>query len=267
MRLDTPTAGRIQFAGEDIATASQAAIRPLRRRIQMIFQDPYASLNPRMTVGQILNGPLLLHGLVTDGADARRRVAELLGLVGLPPAAMERYPHEFSGGQRQRISIARALAVEPDCIVGDEPISALDVNIQAQIINLMIGLQERFGLTYLLIAHDLAVVRHISDRIYVLYLGKVMETARAEALFARPLHPYTATLISAVPIPEVGRSDRRIILQGEIPSAANLPSGCRFRTRCPAAIERCAAEVPQLVEVEPGHQVACHRPGAVMVDL
>ncbi|MFO1024805.1 MAG: ABC transporter ATP-binding protein [Acetobacteraceae bacterium] len=263
MRLDTPTAGSIRFEGQEIAQASQAAIRPLRRRLQMIFQDPYASLNPRMTVGQILEGPLRLHNLVPNGADARRRVAELLDLVGLPATAMQRYPHEFSGGQRQRISIARALAVEPDFIVGDEPISALDVNIQAQIINLMIGLQERLGLTYLFIAHDLAVVRHISDRIYVLYLGKVMETAPAETLFARPLHPYTTTLISAVPIPEAGKAGRRIVLQGEIPSAANPPSGCRFRTRCPAATARCAQETPALREIEPGHQVACHFPGAV----
>ncbi len=186
MRLDTPTSGTIGFAGQDITHASQSAIRPLRRRMQMIFQDPYASLNPRMTVRQILTGPLRLHALVGDAAAARRRINELLDLVGLPDTAAERFPHEFSGGQRQRISIARALAVEPDFIVGDEPIASLDVNIQAQIINLMIGLQERLGLTYLFIAHDLAVVRHISDRIYVLYLGKVMESAAAEALFGRP---------------------------------------------------------------------------------
>ncbi len=265
MRLDEPDDGVIRFAGEDITHASQTAIRPLRRRLQMIFQDPYASLNPRMSVGQILSGPLRLHGLVTDEAAARHRVSELLDLVGLPDTASDRYPHEFSGGQRQRISIARALAVEADFIVGDEPISALDVNIQAQIINLMIGLQERLGLTYLFIAHDLAVVRHISDRIYVLYLGKVMETARAEALFARPLHPYTNTLISAVPVPEAGKSRRRIMLQGEIPSAIAPPSGCRFRTRCPAAQSRCAEIEPPLAEVEPGHFVACHFPGAISI--
>jgi oligopeptide/dipeptide ABC transporter ATP-binding protein len=265
MRLDTPTAGTIRFAGQDIASSGQAAIRPLRRRLQMIFQDPYASLNPRMPVRQILEGPILLHRLAPDTAALRRRVTELLDLVGLPTAAMERYPHEFSGGQRQRISIARALAVEPDFIVGDEPISALDVNIQAQILNLMIGLQERLGLTYLFIAHDLAVVRHISDRIYVLYLGKVMETAPAEVLFIRPLHPYTNTLISAVPVPEVGKAGRRIVLSGEIPSAVNPPSGCRFRTRCPAAAPRCTAEPPPLTEVEPRHFVACHFPGAVTI--
>jgi peptide/nickel transport system ATP-binding protein len=265
MRLDTPTGGTIRFAGQDITHASQAAIRPLRRRMQMIFQDPYASLNPRMTVGQILTGPLRLHGLVSDAAGARWRINALLDLVGLPDTAAERFPHEFSGGQRQRISIARALAVEPDFIVGDEPISSLDVNIQAQIINLMIGLQERLGLTYLFIAHDLAVVRHISDRIYVLYLGKVMETASAETLFGRPLHPYTSTLISAVPVPEVGKTGRRIVLQGEIPSAIDPPSGCRFRTRCPAAVGRCGVEEPALTEVEPGHFVACHFPGVISI--
>ena len=265
MRLDTPTGGTISFAGQDITRTPQSSIRPLRRRMQMIFQDPYASLNPRMTVGQILTGPLSLHGLVNDAAGARQRIRELLDLVGLPDTAVERFPHEFSGGQRQRISIARALAVEPDFIVGDEPISSLDVNIQAQIINLMIGLQERLGLTYLFIAHDLAVVRHISDRIYVLYLGKVMETASAETLFERPLHPYTNTLISAVPVPEVGKAGRRIMLQGEIPSAIDLPSGCRFRTRCPAAAPACIELEPRLTEVEPGHFVACHFPGAVSI--
>ncbi|HYZ21277.1 MAG TPA: dipeptide ABC transporter ATP-binding protein, partial [Rhodopila sp.] len=265
MRLDTPTAGTIRFAGQDITRAPQSAIRPLRRRMQMVFQDPYASLNPRMTVREILTGPLRLHGLATDATGARRRATELLDLVGLPPTALERFPHEFSGGQRQRISVARALAVEPDLVVGDEPISALDVNIQAQIINLMIGLQERLGLTYLFIAHDLAVVRHISDRIYVLYLGKVMETGPAEVLFARPLHPYTNTLISAVPTLDAGSAVRRIRLQGEIPTAVDPPSGCRFRTRCPAATGRCAEIEPPLIEAEPGHFVACHFPGAISV--
>jgi peptide/nickel transport system ATP-binding protein len=261
MRLEEPTAGRIVFDGTDITHASPSQIRPLRRRMQMIFQDPYASLNPRMTVGQILAGPLRLHGLERDGAPMRAHVAELLNLVGLPPAAAQRFPHEFSGGQRQRISIARALAVQPRFIVGDEPISALDVNIQAQIINLMIGLQERLGLTYLFIAHDLAVVRHISDRIVVLYLGRVVETAPAEELFRQPLHPYTVSLISAVPSLQIGRT--RIALSGEVPSAINPPSGCRFRTRCPAATARCAAEEPALVEVGTGHLVACHFPGVV----
>ncbi len=264
MRLTEPTAGRIVFDGHDVTHMSQAEIRPLRRRMQMIFQDPYASLNPRMPVGEILSGPLRLHGLVPAGG-ARERVRELLDLVGLPATAAARFPHEFSGGQRQRISIARALAVEPEFIIGDEPISALDVNIQAQIINLMIGLQERLGLTYLFIAHDLAVVRHISDRIVVLYLGRVVETAPSQALFARPLHPYTNSLISAVPVPDAnrGRGRRRIALQGEVPSAVSPPSGCRFRTRCPAAKGRCAEVMPELVEATPGHFVACHFPGSV----
>ncbi len=265
MRLEEPTGGRIVFDGQDISHASQSAIRPLRRRMQMIFQDPYASLNPRMTVREILAGPMRLHGLVDGAAGARERVAELLNLVGLPPAAAERFPHEFSGGQRQRVSIARALAVEPVFVVGDEPISALDVNIQAQIINLLIGLQERLRLTYLFIAHDLAVVRHISDRIVVLYLGRVVETARAADLFHHPLHPYTASLISAVPTPDVRLSRQRIVLSGEVPSAINPPSGCHFRTRCPAATDRCAAEVPPLAEVASGHRVACHFPGSVTV--
>jgi len=264
MRLEEPTGGRIVFDGQDISHASQSAIRPLRRRMQMIFQDPYASLNPRMNVGQILSGALHLHGLASSAPDARARVGALLDLVGLPPAAARRFPHEFSGGQRQRISIARALAVEPAFVVGDEPISALDVNIQAQIINLMIGLQERLRLTYLFIAHDLAVVRHISDRIVVLYLGRVVETAKAAALFRRPLHPYTASLISAVPTLDAARTRKRILLTGEIPSAINPPSGCHFRTRCPAAAPRCAAEAPALQEVATGHRVACHFPGAVV---
>jgi peptide/nickel transport system ATP-binding protein len=263
MRLEEPTAGRITFDGIDVSHASQRAIRPLRRRMQMIFQDPYASLNPRMTVREILAGPLRLHGIAQNAADARARVGALLDLVGLPPAAAERFPHEFSGGQRQRISIARALSVEPTFIVGDEPISALDVNIQAQIINLMIGLQERLRLTYLFIAHDLAVVRHISDRIVVLYLGRVVETAAANALFRRPLHPYTASLISAVPTLHAAEARQRIRLSGEVPSPLNPPSGCRFRTRCPAAAPQCAAETPELREVEGGHRVACHFPGAV----
>jgi peptide/nickel transport system ATP-binding protein len=265
MRLEEPTAGRIVFDGQDISHASQAAIRPLRRRMQMIFQDPYASLNPRMTVGEILSGPLRLHGLVAGAKAARERVGELLNLVGLPPEAAARFPHEFSGGQRQRISIARALAVEPVFVVGDEPISALDVNIQAQIINLMIGLQERLRLTYLFIAHDLAVVRHISDRIVVLYLGRVVETAPAAELFLRPLHPYTTSLISAVPTLDASASKQRIVLSGEVPSAINPPSGCHFRTRCPAATPRCAQETPVLTEVANRHSVACHFPGSVAI--
>ncbi|MCW3476949.1 ABC transporter ATP-binding protein [Limobrevibacterium gyesilva] len=264
-RLYEPTGGRIVFDGHDITHASQADIRPLRRRMQMIFQDPYASLNPRMSVGEILAGPLKLHGIVAGDAAARTRVRELLDLVGLPARNAERFPHEFSGGQRQRISIARALAVGPDFVVADEPISALDVNIQAQIINLMVDLQERLGLTYLFIAHDLAVVRHICDRIVVLYLGKVMEVARAADLFARPLHPYTRTLISAAPVPDprVERTRRRVPMKGEPPSAISPPSGCRFRTRCPVAEAHCAAEEPPLMAMAGGQMVACHFPGRI----
>jgi peptide/nickel transport system ATP-binding protein len=262
-RLHEPTAGKIVFAGTDITHASQSTIRPLRRRMQMIFQDPYASLNPRMTIGEILAGPLILHGIAGDAAAARTRVAKLLDLVGLPGQSVQRFPYEFSGGQRQRISIARALAVGPDFVVADEPISALDVNIQAQIINLMVDLQERLGLTYLFIAHDLAVVRHVCDRIAVLYLGKIMEVGPAAALFSRPLHPYTRTLISAAPVPDprVERTRRHVPMKGEPPSAQNPPSGCRFRTRCPIAEERCAREEPPLLEAAAGQRVACHFPG------
>ena len=263
VRIHEPTAGTINFAGQDIANADQKTIRPLRRRLQMIFQDPYASLNPRMSVREILAGPLRFHGITSGEADTIARVRELLDVVGLPAQSVDRFPHEFSGGQRQRISIARALAVSPDFIVADEPISALDVNIQAQIINLMIDLQERFALTYLFIAHDLAVVRHVSDRIVVLYLGKVMEVAPAAALFAAPLHPYTKSLISAAPIPDPAaeRARARLRLSGEPPSAIDPPSGCRFRTRCPIATERCAAEAPPLTEHRAGQFAACHYPG------
>ena len=263
VRIYRPTAGSILFAGLDIAAATLAAIRPLRRRMQMVFQDPYASLNPRMTVGQILAEPLGFHGITKTAADGRARVAELLGVVGLSAKAASRYPHEFSGGQRQRISIARALALQPDFIIADEPISALDVNIQAQIINLLVDLQERFRLTYLFIAHDLAVVRHISDRIVVLYLGKVAEVARADDLFATPLHPYTRYLISAVPVPDAAVERRRkdLPLAGEPPSAIDPPSGCRFRTRCPIAKPICAEVPPPLVEPRQGHFAACHFPG------
>ncbi|MGL4290376.1 MAG: dipeptide ABC transporter ATP-binding protein [Phreatobacter sp.] len=263
MRIHQPSAGEISFDGTDIAQAKQSQIRPLRRRMQMVFQDPYASLNPRMSVADILGEPLRFHGLTTTTAETRERVEELLSTVGLSPRSAERFPHEFSGGQRQRISIARALAVKPDFIVADEPISALDVNIQAQIINLMLDLQDRFGLTYLFIAHDLAVVRHISDRVVVLYLGKVMEVAPADAVFDRPLHPYTRYLISAVPIPDaaVERGRSHLKLTGEPPSAVDPPSGCRFRTRCPLAKPVCASEPPPLVEHAPNHLVACHFAG------
>ena len=263
VRIYEPTSGSIVFAGQDISNASPIAIRPLRRRMQMVFQDPYSSLNPRMSVGEILGEPMRFHGLTHGSADTNARIGEILDVVGLSPKAAARYPHEFSGGQRQRISIARALAVRPDFIIADEPISALDVNIQAQIINLLVDLQQRFGLTYLFIAHDLAVVRHISDRIVVLYLGKVMEVASADELFAAPLHPYTRHLISAVPIPDAAleRQRRHLRLTGEPPSAIDPPSGCRFRTRCPIAQPICAETTPPLAMHHDGHQVACHFPG------
>jgi len=262
-RIHAPTAGSIVFAGQDISNASAATIRPLRRRMQMVFQDPYSSLNPRMTLGETLGEPLRFHGVTHGTAETAERIAEILELVGISPRAVRRYPHEFSGGQRQRISIARALAVRPDFIVADEPISALDVNIQAQIINLLVDLQERFGLTYLFIAHDLAVVRHISDRIVVLYLGKVMESAATDELFAAPLHPYTRHLISAVPIPDVAaeRQRRNLPLTGEPPSAIEPPSGCRFRTRCPIAQPICTERDPALAVHHGRHEVACHFPG------
>jgi len=268
IRIHKPDAGSIVFEGEDIARASAAEIRPLRKRMQMVFQDPYASLNPRMTVADIIGEPLRFHGLAATAAETRGQVAELLSTVGLSPKAAQRYPHEFSGGQRQRISIARALAVRPDFIIADEPISALDVNIQAQIINLMLELQEKFGLTYLFIAHDLAVVRHISDRIVVLYLGKVVEVARSGVLFERPLHPYTRYLISAVPVPDVAVERRRqhLQLKGEPPSAVDPPSGCRFRTRCPIARAVCAEVPPPLAEHEGGHFAACHFAGEFQPD-
>jgi peptide/nickel transport system ATP-binding protein len=263
-RLHEPTGGQVLFDGVDITHATQSEIRPLRRRMQMIFQDPYASLNPRMSVGEILTGPLKLHRL-TEG-DSRARVAELLALVNLPQRSVSRFPHEFSGGQRQRISIARALSVRPDLIVADEPISALDVNIQAQIINLMVDLQERLGLTYLFIAHDLAVVRHVCDRIVVLYLGKVMEVARASELFAHPLHPYTRSLVAAAPVPDprVERTRRHVQLRGEPASPISPPSGCRFRTRCPIAAPVCAEQEPPLLDQGGGQLVACHFPGEAL---
>ena len=262
LRVYPPDSGTITFDGQSIGAASQSAIRPLRRRMQMVFQDPYGSLNPRMTVGDTLAEPLHFYGL--GGArSAGHRVAELLDTVGLPPTVAGRYPHEFSGGQRQRVAIARALAFEPDFIVADEPISALDVNIQAQIINLMVDLQERLGLTYLFIAHDLAVVRHISDRVLVLHLGKVAETGPAADVFANPLHPYTRYLISAVPVPDAvaERARTRMLLQGEAASAINPPSGCRFRTRCPLARAICTELEPLPIEHRPGHVAACHFPG------
>ena len=263
MRLYRPDAGTIHFDGIPIQDATQSQIRPLRRRMQMVFQDPYASLNPRMTVGETLAEPLRFHAITQGAAATAARVHDLLGTVGLSRAAAERYPHEFSGGQRQRIAIARALATNPAFIVADEPISALDVNIQAQIINLMMDLRARFALTYMFIAHDLAVVRHISDRVIVLHLGKVAEMAPAAALFAAPLHPYTRYLISAIPTPDAAaeRQRARIILQGEPASSIDPPSGCRFRTRCPLAQPLCTEQDPPVLEHAPGHFAACHFAG------
>jgi peptide/nickel transport system ATP-binding protein len=260
LRLYEPTAGSIVFDGQDISHMHDDKLRPLRRRMQMVFQDPFASLNPRHSVGRIVGEPLRAHRLAVR-ADLSRRVRELLEIVGLPADAMGRYPHEFSGGQRQRIGVARALAVNPEFIVADEPVSALDVSIQAQILNLLEALQDDFKLTYLFIAHDLAVVRHISDRIVVMYLGKVVEVSPSDDLYTNPLHPYTISLLSAVPIPDpvVERQRRPILLSGDLPSPANPPAGCRFHTRCPyMQPTRCRDEPPPLRLLAGEHTVACH---------
>ncbi|MHB1133783.1 MAG: ABC transporter ATP-binding protein [Chloroflexota bacterium] len=260
LQLYRPTGGSVLFEGQEMTTASGDNLRRARRRMQMIFQDPYASLNPRMTVGDIVAEPLDIHHLASGKARGER-VRELLNLVGLAPYFANRYPHEFSGGQRQRIGIARALAVEPAFIVCDEPVSALDVSIQAQIINLLEDLQEKLGLTYLFIAHDLSVVRHISNRVAVMYLGKIVELADRDTLYRRGLHPYSKALLSARPIPDpdVEARRERIILKGDVPSPVNPPSGCRFRTRCPLAIKECAEVDPEFREVEKEHWVACIR--------
>lgn len=259
LRLIEATAGRVEFDGVDLQSLTRRQLRGLRRRMAMIFQDPMASLDPRMSIADIVAEPLVVHGLGGDRSLRRRRVGELLELVGLNPDHRNRYPHELSGGQRQRVGIARALATEPDFIVCDEPIAALDVSIQAQVMNLLQDLQDELGLTYLFIAHDLAAVQHFSDRIAVMYLGRVVETASRRDLYATPKHPYTQALLSAVPVPdpEVERTRKRILLEGDVPSPIDPPSGCNFRTRCPYAFDRCPVEDP-LLEGQDGHVVACH---------
>jgi oligopeptide transport system ATP-binding protein len=259
LQLYRPTAGEVIFQGKDLCKLQGEELRKMRRNMQMIFQDPYASLNPRMTVGDIIGEPLEVHN-IAKGKEKKERVQELLQIVGLNPYFVNRYPHEFSGGQRQRIGVARALAVNPAFIVCDEPISALDVSIQAQIINLLEELQAQFHLTYLFIAHDLSVVRHISDRVAVMYLGKIVELTDRDSLYKNPLHPYTKALLSAVPIPDpvIEEKRERIILTGDVPSPVNPPSGCRFHTRCPIAIERCKHEDPEFRDVGDLHFVACH---------
>lgn len=258
LQLYRPTAGSVYFEDMDLADLQEEGLRHMRRRMQMIFQDPYASLNPRMTVGSILSEPLEVHA-VSGQAERRERVEELLRLVGLNPYFVNRYPHEFSGGQRQRIGIARAVALQPDFIVCDEPISALDVSIQAQVVNLLEELQDRLGLTYLFIAHDLSMVRHISDRVAVMYLGKIVELTDRDSLYTTPLHPYTEALLSAVPIPDplVEKKRQRIILKGDVPSPSNPPQGCNFNTRCPIATDVCFEQDPELKQVSPEHWAAC----------
>jgi oligopeptide/dipeptide ABC transporter ATP-binding protein len=258
LRLIEPDAGRIRFDGRDLLALDTSGLRAFRRQAQIIFQDPYASLNPRMTVGQILSEPLALHDLVPP-ANRRARVEELLRLVGLEPRVARRYPHEFSGGQRQRIAIARALAVEPKLIICDEPVSALDVSIRSQILNLLRDLQDRLRLSYIFVSHDLAVVKHIADRVAVMNLGGIVETADTQALFASPRHPYSRALLSAIPVARPQAKRSRMLLQGEMPSALNPPPGCRFHTRCPHVIERCRTDVPQLLTEASGHATACHR--------
>ncbi|MFV0280239.1 MAG: ABC transporter ATP-binding protein [Rhodoblastus sp.] len=260
LRMYEPTAGRIEFEGQDITHHDKSRMRPLRRRMQMVYQDPYGSLDPRMTIRDIIGEPLVIHKITSNRGEYDDRIAELMRTVGLLPDMAGRYPHEFSGGQRQRVGIARALALEPSMIVCDEPVSALDVSIQAQVVNVFVELQQRLGLAYLFIAHDLAVVRHVSDRIAVMYLGKIVEIATRDALYRDPRHPYTQALLEAVPVadPVVETTRRRHIISGEVPSPMNPPAGCRFHTRCPHAFDRCRTEVPELHDCGGGQAVACH---------
>jgi oligopeptide/dipeptide ABC transporter ATP-binding protein len=258
LRLMRPTSGTVKLRGIDITDLSDTALRPYRREMQIVFQDPYSSLNPRMTAGRIVGEPLIIHNVGSTG-DREARVASLFERVGLPADSMAKYPHQFSGGQRQRIGIAKALALNPSLIICDEPVSALDVSIQAQVVNLLIDLQQEFGLSYLFIAHDLAVVKHISHRVAVMYLGRIVELTDKKSLFTQPLHPYSEALLSAIPVPNPkANREGRVILTGDVPSPINPPSGCHFHTRCPYATDRCRTDIPALREVKPGHLVSCH---------
>lgn len=258
IRLQELSSGRVVFNGKDITNLDGGELRELRKKMQIIFQDPYGSLNPRMTVNDILEEPLIIHKLGLTEKDRTDRVRELLNLVGLRPESLQRYPHEFSGGQRQRLGIARALAVSPELIICDEPVSALDVSVQAQVINLLMDLQQKLGLTYIFIAHDLKVVEHVSARVAVMYLGKIVEIAKSEDIYRTPKHPYTKALLSAIPVPDPRAKENRIILSGDVPSPVNPPKGCHFHTRCPIAQDKCRIDGPELKEVNPEHWASCH---------